>query len=69
MYLGESKKAHKYNTVTCYFIDLLQNAHAGFADEQWHPQQAGRFLEDGRYELKVPYSDPRELISKRALNY
>lgn len=32
------------------------------ADEQWHPQQAGRFLEDGRYELRVPYSDPRELV-------
>ena len=32
------------------------------AAEQWHPQQTGRFLEDGRYELQVPYSDPRELI-------
>ncbi len=31
-------------------------------DEQWHPRQAGRFLEDGRYELQVPYSDPRELM-------
>ncbi|MEK7878000.1 MAG: WYL domain-containing protein, partial [Pseudomonadota bacterium] len=32
------------------------------ADEQWHPRQAGRFLDDGRYELRVPYSDPRELV-------
>ncbi len=32
------------------------------ADEQWHPQQQGRILEDGRYELRIPYSDPRELI-------
>lgn len=32
------------------------------ADEQWHPRQIGCFLEDGRYELRVPYSDPRELI-------
>ena len=32
------------------------------ADEQWHPRQAGRFLDDGRYELEVPYSDPRELV-------
>ena len=32
------------------------------ADEQWHPRQTGRFLEDGRYELQVPYSDPRELV-------
>ena len=32
------------------------------ADERWHPRQVGRFLDDGRYELQVPYSDPRELI-------
>jgi len=32
------------------------------ADEQWHPQQQTQFLEDGRYELRIPYSDPRELL-------
>jgi len=32
------------------------------ADEQWHPQQQGRFLESGYYELCIPYSDSRELI-------
>lgn len=32
------------------------------ADEQWHPQQVGKFLDDGRYELQLPYADPRELI-------
>jgi predicted DNA-binding transcriptional regulator YafY len=32
------------------------------ADERWHPQQKGQFLTDGRYELTVPYRDPRELI-------
>lgn len=31
------------------------------ADEQWHPQQSGRWLDDGNYELILPYSDPREL--------
>jgi len=31
------------------------------ADELWHPQQQGLFLDDGSYELRVPYSDPREL--------
>jgi predicted DNA-binding transcriptional regulator YafY len=31
------------------------------ADEQWHPQQQGRILDDGSYELSIPYSDPREL--------
>jgi predicted DNA-binding transcriptional regulator YafY len=32
------------------------------ADERWHSQQQGRFLSDGRYELKVPYSNARELL-------
>jgi predicted DNA-binding transcriptional regulator YafY len=32
------------------------------ADEQWHPEQQGRFLEGGSYELRIPYSDPRELV-------
>ena len=32
------------------------------ADEHWHSQQQGRHLPDGRYELKVPYSAPRELL-------
>lgn len=32
------------------------------ADERWHPKQTGQFLTDGRYELHVPYRDPRELV-------
>ena len=32
------------------------------ADEHWHSQQQGRWLQDGRYELKVPYSNARELL-------
>jgi predicted DNA-binding transcriptional regulator YafY len=30
--------------------------------EQWHPEQQGRMLEDGSYELCIPYSQPSELI-------
>ena len=32
------------------------------ADEHWHSKQEGRFLPDGRYELRVPYSNARELL-------
>jgi len=32
------------------------------ADEHWHPQQQGKVLGDGSYELNIPYSDPRELV-------
>lgn len=31
------------------------------AVEEWHAQQKGRWLADGRYELQVPYVDPTEL--------
>jgi predicted DNA-binding transcriptional regulator YafY len=29
--------------------------------EEWHPMQRGRWTEEGRYELQVPYTDPTEL--------
>lgn len=32
------------------------------ADEHWHSQQQGQWLSDGRYELKLPYSNSRELL-------
>ena len=32
------------------------------ASERWHRNQEGKFLEDGSYELRVPYADDRELI-------
>ena len=32
------------------------------ADERWHPQQVGQFLTDGRYELRIPYREDRELV-------
>jgi len=32
------------------------------AEEIWHPEQQSRWLEDGRYELHLPYSDDRELL-------
>ena len=32
------------------------------SDETWHPSQQGRRLDDGAYELSIPYRDPRELV-------
>ena len=32
------------------------------ASEHWHPKQKGQFDEQGRYLLKLPYADHRELI-------
>ena len=30
--------------------------------EKWHPKQEGQFLDDGSYQLKIPYSKEPELI-------
>ncbi len=32
------------------------------ADEKWHPQQEGQWIADGRYELRIPYQNQRELV-------
>jgi len=32
------------------------------AEEQWHPQQHGKWQADGSYRLEIPYSDDRELL-------
>jgi predicted DNA-binding transcriptional regulator YafY len=31
------------------------------ATERWHSKQKGKFLSDGTYELRIPFSDAREL--------
>jgi predicted DNA-binding transcriptional regulator YafY len=30
--------------------------------EEWHPHQQGRWLEGGRYEMRLPYVDDTELV-------
>ena len=37
-------------------------AAAWISREEWHPQQTGRWLEDGAYVLRVPYVDDTELV-------
>ncbi len=32
------------------------------AEEQWHPEQTSRWLDNGDYELCIPYGNPTELI-------
>jgi predicted DNA-binding transcriptional regulator YafY len=32
------------------------------ATEQWHPQQKGEWLEDGHYQLSIPYNSSTELV-------
>lgn len=32
------------------------------ADEHWHPKQQSQWLNDGRYQLSIPFNDHRELL-------
>ena len=32
------------------------------ADESWHPNQQGQWLDNGNYQLGIPFNDSRELI-------
>lgn len=32
------------------------------ATERWHPRQHSRILSDGSFIMRIPYSDPRELV-------
>ena len=32
------------------------------ADESWHPNQQGQWLDNGNYQLRIPFNDSRELI-------
>ncbi len=54
IFTGEAK-----HTATLRFTSA---ASKWVADEEWHPEQKGLVLEDGGYELEIPYSDDRELI-------
>ena len=43
-------------------IRFSSHAARWVADEHWHSQQQGAWLPDGRFELKLPYSNSRELL-------
>jgi predicted DNA-binding transcriptional regulator YafY len=32
------------------------------ATEQWHPKQKAAYLDNGKFELQIPYADDRELV-------
>jgi predicted DNA-binding transcriptional regulator YafY len=52
-----------YAGATTHWVTLcFSNQAAQWVNrEEWHPEQRGTWLQDGRYELRVPYADPTEL--------
>lgn len=60
--LGSGYGIFSGDNVTWAVLRFSPNRARWVATERWHPNQEGRLLKDGSYELKVPYSDDRELI-------
>ncbi len=54
IFSGEAKY-----TATLIFSEKMSR---WVSKEQWHPGQQGQQLEDGRYQLQLPYNNPTELI-------
>lgn len=50
------------NNVTWATLRFTPDRARWVAAERWHPKQEGALLEDGSYELTVPYADDRELL-------
>jgi predicted DNA-binding transcriptional regulator YafY len=42
-------------------LEFSEEASRWVADEIWHPEQQGKWLENGNYQLTLPYSNPIEL--------
>lgn len=43
-------------------LEFSPNRAQWVSNETWHPQQQAKFTSDGSYRLKLPYSNPIELI-------
>jgi len=43
-------------------LHFTSQASKWVADEYWHPEQEGKILKNGGYELKIPYGNPTELV-------
>jgi proteasome accessory factor C len=43
-------------------LQFTQERARWVGDEIWHPEQQGKLLDDGSYELRIPYRDQRELV-------
>lgn len=47
------------DTATLLFSEKMSR---WVSKEQWHPNQQGKFTENGKYQLQLPYNNPTELI-------
>jgi len=43
-------------------LEFTQARAKWVADENWHPKQQGQWLDNGNYQLSIPFNDSRELI-------
>jgi len=43
-------------------LHFTEKAARWVADEEWFPDETGRLMDDGSFELRIPYADPTELV-------
>jgi predicted DNA-binding transcriptional regulator YafY len=43
-------------------LEFTKQRASWVSDEQWHTEQQEKWLDNGRYQLSIPFSDSRELI-------
>ncbi len=43
-------------------LEFTKNRAAWVADEHWHSEQQGQWLDNGNYQLSLPFGDSRELM-------
>jgi predicted DNA-binding transcriptional regulator YafY len=60
-FLGASFGIFSGNASAWAVLRFTPDASRWVADETWHPDQIGQWVKD-RFELQIPYSDPRELL-------
>lgn len=59
--LGAGYGIYRGKTLRWAVLRFSADAARWVSAEIWHPKQEGRMLDDGRYELRLPYADTPEL--------
>jgi predicted DNA-binding transcriptional regulator YafY len=59
--LGEGYGIYRGRGLHWAILRFSENAARWVRAEVWHPRQRSRVLDDGRYELRVPYANSAEL--------
>jgi hypothetical protein len=58
------KNSKLYESLHVILLRFSSHAAQWVADEIWHPGQRTHWLDDGRFELSIPYHESPELVGE-----